>query len=310
MAFTTSPCPDDLNALVSRGTQLSDLQRQRLATHLRSCAECAVTALAIGDFHAIGRPEPDDAQRMARAIRAALRRERTGRRWLVAAAASLVLVCAGAAVARILYHGPVAPRSRTQLGRAAAVPPSSPTSASPPPKPLVREPPPAQPKRHPQTQTAAKAIAFVPLGTKAAPTDELPRSHPAEPASAAVSPASLLRQAAQARAAGDLIRAIAILERLEREYPSSAEATAAWVSLGRLRLTSGALPLAGAAFARYLSIAPDGALAEDALEGAAETRQRLGAGAEERALRAELLRRFPSSPYAARSRERLRELAR
>jgi TolA-binding protein len=119
--------------------------------------------------------------------------------------------------------------------------------------------------------------------------------------------ASLFRDAGAARRAGDLARARALYTELESRFPGSSEARVSRVSLGKLLLSAGHAREAEAAFAQYLrSGASD--LGEEALVGRADALRALGRSAGERRARLDLIRRYPASVYANRTRERIAEL--
>jgi TolA-binding protein len=119
--------------------------------------------------------------------------------------------------------------------------------------------------------------------------------------------ASLFRDAGAARRAGDLARARALYTELESRFPGSSEARVSRVSLGKLLLSAGHAREAETAFAQYLrSGASD--LREEALVGRADALRALGRSADERRARLDLIRRYPASVYANRTRERIAEL--
>jgi TolA-binding protein len=93
---------------------------------------------------------------------------------------------------------------------------------------------------------------------------------------------------------------------LQRSFPSTSEARVSRVSLGKLLLGAGRAREAEQQFRAYLTQRGD--LTEEALVGRAESLARLGQRADERGVWRELLTSRPSSVYATRARERLREL--
>lgn len=112
---------------------------------------------------------------------------------------------------------------------------------------------------------------------------------------------TLLGRARSERGQGDAKRAAQSYARLIRAYPRSAEAKAARISLGQLRLQSGRAKAALSLFNRYLH--DGGPLAEEALWGKI---QALGGLRRTSALAAAvdtLDRRFPRSVYRPRARQ-------
>jgi TolA-binding protein len=122
---------------------------------------------------------------------------------------------------------------------------------------------------------------------------------PAEQAS----PAAVFSAANAARRAGRQDRAMTLFLELQRDYPSSAEASLSHVSLGRLLFGRHELAGALAQFSTYLR--GGGPLEEEALLGKAQTLAALGRQEDERAAWQSLLKRYPHSVYAAEAREHL-----
>lgn len=120
-------------------------------------------------------------------------------------------------------------------------------------------------------------------------------------------PADVFSAANAARHAGDLVRAIGLYRELETKYPQSDEARLTHMLLGRLELSRGNAGPALLECERYLESAPNGALAQEALQGKARALHLLGIKDEERKVWSELLRRFPQSAYADTAREHLSE---
>lgn len=119
--------------------------------------------------------------------------------------------------------------------------------------------------------------------------------------------AGLFSAANAARRAGQAAEAIRLFLRLQQQFPGSAEAQLAHVSLGRLQLARGEAQPALVQFTRYL--ASSGPLTQEALLGQARALGALGRHDEERATWEALRQRFPNSVYAARARERLEQLS-
>lgn len=116
------------------------------------------------------------------------------------------------------------------------------------------------------------------------------------------SAAELVARARARRNVGDLGGAIASYERLVADFPRSAAARTALVTLGQLQLDAGRPKPALKWFDRYLD--HGGALAEDAHYGRIRALRALGrTAAEERAIAA-FLAAYPTGSYAARLRAR------
>ncbi len=124
----------------------------------------------------------------------------------------------------------------------------------------------------------------------------------------ATSASELFSRANAMRAAGQTKEALAVYRQLDTSFPSSAEGMLSNVMVGRLLLNSGQAGAAAEAFGRYLAKSPGGRLAEEALQGRAFALRALGRKAEERAVWATLLERFPNSAYAESARARLLEI--
>ena len=116
----------------------------------------------------------------------------------------------------------------------------------------------------------------------------------------------LFAAANQARVQADSARAIAGYRRLEAEFPNSAEALSARLSLGISYLQAGQAGLALEQFRRYGESGRGPALGE-ALWGESQALRQLGQGAEEQRVLRQLLARFPESAYAGAARKRLSE---
>ena len=116
----------------------------------------------------------------------------------------------------------------------------------------------------------------------------------------------LFRAANQARMQADSARAIALYRRLETEFPNSAEAVSARLSLGMLYLHSGQASTALEQFRAYRALSRGPTLG-DALWGESQALRQLGQRTAERRVLEELLERFPDSVYAAAAKKRLAE---
>jgi hypothetical protein len=139
------------------------------------------------------------------------------------------------------------------------------------------------------------------------PVDAEPEVTPADgderaPASAtkpakASSAADMLAQAQSLRGAGQHRRAAAAYERLLAEYPASAEAHAAAVTLGKLQLGLGKARKALDAYDRYLK--KGGALAEEAAYGRIRALDQLGRTAQRDTAIDRFAADYPRSVYAS-----------
>jgi len=294
--------PDELFDRLRAGSATAG-ERERLQSHLQSCAACRLeqALLADADEAAAAAEAAEIAERASRRALAQLRTERalglrgagkpTARRFRSLFAAALIAACF-AAVAL----------ARTGLHRRAPRPPPAPTQA-----------------RALSTAELGLPSAPAPAPAPAAPTavgepesraPEIGTSKPvsaAQRAPEAPSAGELFARANQARHQGDAREAAALYRSLERAFPKSAEAGVARVTFGRLLLDRLGEPRAALAeFDAYLSAG--GPLREEALVGRALALGRLGRSQEERASWSTLLRTFPQSTYAARAKQRISEL--
>jgi tetratricopeptide (TPR) repeat protein len=201
----------------------------------------------------------------------ALRRRRVRPVVLLAAAAVFVVSIAGAVVGVLEYRKPPPPPAASAAS--AAAPAIAPPIA---PAPIIESP-----------VLPSASVSVAPQVT--------------EP-----SPSELLSAAGQARRQGQNAQAARLLERLQARYPGSPEALASDITLGNIRLQSGAPSAALAAFDRSLKRSPSGARAADALWGRAQALSALGRAAEAKNALETLLARYPSSPYTSAARAKLR----
>jgi len=276
--------PEDLSALSRRGS-LSDAEKRRLEVSLAS-SPANQTMHRVGEaFDEIEPvPEADDAlvariaatarEKFAPVVTPVTKRSPRWTVWLAAAAILLVTAASGAFIWRL----------RTQPQQSSA--------------PVVLAP-------SPRSEPAAVApVAASP--TPAAEQVEATRAAPKrteKPASAA----DLFSSANAARRRGDTAGALALYGRLQTDYPTSDEAMLSHVLSARVRFGRGEYGQAIRQFDRYLERSPNGSLAEEALHGKATAFEQLGQIPQEQAVWRELLRRFPSSVYAVKARERLAE---
>jgi TolA-binding protein len=142
----------------------------------------------------------------------------------------------------------------------------------------------------------------------AAPVEPPPSARPPSASEEAPQPAAeLLSSAGRARRKGEATRAIGLLEQLQARFPASAEARASDITLGMLRLQTGASSTALRDFERYLARSPGGDRTADALWGRAKALLALGRRSEAEASLRQLLARYPQSPYTSAARAELHE---
>jgi TolA-binding protein len=280
---------EDLSALARRG-ELDAPERRRLELTLASSSEARLLHRAGLELDQAGSVLPGDdalAERvkrrvMARVLPAAPARRRSFLPWAVAAAVACVALAAGGAV---LGYRPL----RSIFSAPAAPPPS--------------------PRRH----HAAPAPVAPPAAVSAAPEETALASPPAASAAApklvpVLDPSSageLFANAASARRRGKAQEAMLLYDALQSRFPASAEANAADMALGMLRLQRGSSRAALEHFTRYLARNPRAELACDALWGKAQALSSLGRGREARRSYQGLLERCSESTYAAAARSKL-----
>jgi len=154
---------------------------------------------------------------------------------------------------------------------------------------------------------AAAASAQVP------PPSVAPRlEHVAEPARmspgsarASQEAAELLADAARARRVGDVPRAIAFYDVLQRRYPGTLESRTADMPLGMLHLRQGAWTLALEHFDRYLRHSPHGEFEPEAMWARAQALSSLGRTLDAHRSLNRLQLLYPNSPYATQARAKL-----
>jgi TolA-binding protein len=98
---------------------------------------------------------------------------------------------------------------------------------------------------------------------------------------------------------------VELLQTLRTRYPYSPEASASEITLGELQLERGGAGTALSHYDAYLRRSPGGALAPEALWGRAQALNQLGRSAEAQKSLADLLQRYPNSPYASAARAKL-----
>jgi TolA-binding protein len=300
MSRTRAPSwvePEDLSVRARRDS-LSAVERQAFDQAITASQTLAVAHRVGTDFDRIGVARSGDDELVSRATDAAMKVSRAPvraafrrRRLLLGLAAALTL--AGGAVA---WRGIFS--RRTPSAQSAASIQASMTATNP----SASAPPASSSSVAPEGIRVPLSNAVIVNNAAAEP------AHAAEPLPHAVGDAAgLFREATAARHAADFGRARALYLRLESEFPASPEAQLAHVSLGKVLLSMGRGSEAEQQFAVYLRAG--GALAEEALVGRAQSLARLGRGEDERRVWATLIRKFPSSVYAAEARSRLTSLA-
>jgi TolA-binding protein len=306
MILADRQCPDDLLARGIRH-QVSELERRALHAHLGQCAACRAASALATLFDAVPETLPGDGELLGRVLSRATGKQPFARRWIRAAAmaAGVVVFTGGAAVAWVTVGRRVLEMRSAEnaamlspaRGRVAHRVPAIP-SEIPPVAPTVEAPPPAP----------AAIENAVPEAAKQRP--EPPRSVAAVAPSIEPQPTarSLFAEANAVRRAGEIRRAIGLYQRLRRDFPGSAQAILASVSMGDLLLRLGDPAGAVTAYDSYRAHASGGALTEEALFGRARCLARLGRAAEERQTWEELVRRFPRSAYQPAAAKRLKEL--
>jgi TolA-binding protein len=315
--------PEDLVVRSRRG-ELSLEQRQRLGRLLESSSTLRLAQRVGLDFAAVGEVQPGDehevlacAGRVMRLRHGRLRAVRNAPRtvrWLLAAA---VLVSTAGALGWWQLRAQPAPvrKAETETGVGWRSPPPR---TAPPRRAAATSAvnAPVSADTTPQVAANIPAVDSGRTGRAPVPAQEAVRAEATGPAlgvlpeapadNEPLTAAGLLAQATSARGAGRPNEAIVLLQQLERQFPGSAEAELAHVSLGRLLLTSGRPAEALVEFSEYLGAG--GPLAEEALLGQARAHAALGQAREERGAWEALLARYPRSVYLRQAKERLARL--
>jgi len=286
---------EDLSALSRRG-ELDPAERRRLELTLASSSEARLLHRAGLELDEGGSMLPGDdalAERvkrrvMARVLPVAPARRRRLLPWGIAAAVACVTVAAAGTVVgyrplRALFSTSAAPAPQQQRERAAR------TTAVP-----------VAPQVVPSAE-AKPSDSGVPVVSTLAPA-AAPKAVAALDAS---SPGELFASAASARRRGKAQEAMLWYDALQSRFPASAEANAADMALGMLRLQRGSARSALDHFTRYLSRNQRAELVPDALWGKAQALSSLGRVAEARRSYQSLLERYPDSTYAAAARSKL-----
>ncbi len=126
-----------------------------------------------------------------------------------------------------------------------------------------------------------------------------PRAPRVDPASV-LSASALLDRADTERRAGDLAAASTTLRELLTRYPSDRRAPLAWFTLGKVERARDRAAAAAKAFQTSSSLAPDGAVGEDALAEEAVAWAAANNPASARTAAEQYLRRFPNGTHATR----------
>jgi hypothetical protein len=300
-------CTDE-RALRERRGQLADSERAAFDAHLAMCESCRNT-LAVGrEFDRSDAPAFDDGARIRRLANVAEQWAKGGRVSRPSATVTMrrrtaMLIAAGfllvAGVATAELGGPrglasiVFPRFRRT---AETSPPPSPGPVAEPRAVVAVSPPPVAP---PDDDVARPAVAPSPASS--------PRRSTAGSSNADTA-AALFVSANDARRGGDARAAITLFRKLQRLYPDSPEARSSRVALGGLLLDDGR---AGAALDQFdrAAAADDGTLRPEALYGRARALGALHRDDGEALAWKQLLREFPTCPYADTARRRLAALA-
>lgn len=285
---------EELSARARRG-ELSRAEQEQLRWYLKASLEARLWHEAACQSDAEDTVLPGDhdaAQRvMQRALADLAPAQRRQRHLSVPIAAAVLLMAsvAAASVAGLGYW-----RERKLL----ASPLSRHTAA--------RRPAPPEPARVAALVEAPAASAapveLPPLVASAVPPAPSARVRAVSEASAA---ASLFSAAALARREGNAVKAIALLDSLQAQYPASREARLSDLTLGALHLKRGAAPAALRHFESYSQSSPRGALAPEALWGQFQALSALRRAEEARQRLRQLVQRHPGSTYAGVARAKL-----
>jgi hypothetical protein len=299
----SSPDLEDLSVRARLGS-LSEAERPVLERALATSQTLTVAHRVGMDFDRIGLVRSGDDELVARLADLTLKRSQprghfalARRRLLLGLAAALTM--AGSAAA---WHGTVLLRSAPATPSVAA-PASKPASTAR----VTRVRTPAGVKSQvvvaplPEPVAAALPVASANVGI----TADSAHGARAVPHSAPDA-AALFGEAAAARRSSDFGRARQLYLRLESDFPGSAEAQLARVSLGKVLLMMGRADEAERQFSLYTS--SGGTLSEEALVGQAQSLARLGRASDEQEVWQRLLQDFPRSLYAGEANQRLSAL--
>jgi TolA-binding protein len=320
-------CRGDLVARERRG-ELSGPDCLALRAHLAQCASCRLARQVFVDLDHVSGVDLRDGARIERMSTAArrwsdrrsrpvARRWRENRHWRTFAVAASVLLVGGTTASATVWwwrhpasgvslsldppEGAGGGRVHIQRNRHVRARPSSTALVTP-------------PSESPESVQgdSASAVTPQPDPVEMSSSHVLRRRsvHATRPAveGSAARPALLLRQASDARHAGDADRAAGIYRKLQQEFPDSSEAILSEVSLGGLLLDRRSPRAALGQFDGYLKASPNGVLTPEALYGRGRALAALGDRAEERRTWERLLSNFSDSAYGPLARRRLADL--
>ncbi|MGE5783656.1 MAG: tetratricopeptide repeat protein [Myxococcales bacterium] len=293
--------------LAERRGKLSSVQRIALGNHLRVCESCRILRSHGSAFDEVEGFEPSDARRLDSMISASerwLEQPRTISRRPASKRASKVVF-----LAAILFGTAAAATTAGLVVRSSTRVPSTAVAT--------------QPVEAPAAHSSIQSSTPNPVGANNATVgdSEMP-SNVAQLAPAQAEPRArarsndplarpsltapqLLQQANSARRSGDSAGAVRLFQKLQQTFPSSREAKLSMVGFGSLLLEQGQSAAALAQFNRYLASSSGQNLTAEALYGKGRALSQLGKSSEERATWAQLIHRFPSSPYVSYARKRL-----
>ena len=310
--------PENLSARARRGS-LAEAEQRELERELRNSAALRLSHEVGRDFDALSSVRVGDDALVLRALGSATtsdRRSTARRRRLAAGVGLSALLAAGAAAAfgtmSWTAFSPAAGPTATLAPRLRRVAPALRSAALAQPSPSVLERPSPSVLERPSPSALERpspsALALrAPIEAGDAPGHAAVRAPAESEALPEDTAADLFRRAGSARSAGDVSLARSLFQKLQQRFPSSDEAHLSHVSLGKLLLAGGSPRAAELQFARYLA-AGKGSLTEEAWVGRADSLRQLGRAAEERRAWNTLLERYPSSVYAPRARQRLKQL--
>ncbi|MEO0811213.1 MAG: outer membrane protein assembly factor BamD [Myxococcota bacterium] len=311
----------DLEARNRLASLLEGKERGSLsALESEECERLLVQMPEVGAEHALrafAERFDDDQEQRSIAVESVLSafaqrapRPRRKPMWVFAAAAALMLAATGASAAWIAaQRGFFEPTPEPTPEAAARTEPKSLPESVPLPSsevPASEFEPDPKPKPSIDTSADRPASRRKPRGRVQAST---PRPAPVQDSKPVLEAPELLERANEARRERRWSTAVRWFETLVDTHPTSPESRVARVSLGRLlmdRLDEPARALEH--FERYLSTAPNGALAEAAMVSRALALSRLNRDANERRAWQDLLDRFPESLHAEHARSRLKAL--
>lgn len=300
----THECQSELWLWARRGQLSTPTEMAAWVAHRETCAECRLAYDIARDFDSHAVEESGDGDMLARLTAKAVRvhgrapsSNRTSasvpRRAVIAAAMLLGTAAAAAATLTLTQWGEtpksVPPVDEATLVRSQRVPTPGPV---------------ATPRTLSTVVPQRLATASPPPSAPLPPIRPTVAAEPAQPQTAS----ELYRQASEARRAGESAKSIRLYRTLQRDYPSSAEATLSAVSLGGLLLDAGSARAALAQFDRHLASPGPKPLGAEALYGRGRALSALGQSAEEMKTWERLVREYPSCPYLSHARRRIAAL--